>query len=115
MKKKAQYSILIHSETSPIITLISGALAGGFSRTLTAPLDRVKILHQASTDSWTIRETSKYIYKKGNVLAFFKGNGANCLKIIPETSIKFFIFDQVLKWCRNWEVFDHCEMKAKVK
>lgn len=42
-------------EPSLMITLISAAVSGGISRTLTAPLDRVKILMQANKDFYTMR------------------------------------------------------------
>lgn len=35
----------------------------------------------------------KQIWKKRSIAAFFKGNGTNVLKIVPETSIKFFSYD----------------------
>ena len=35
-------------------------------------------------------------------MAFYKGNGANVLKIMPETSLKFFSYDSIKKFfCEN--------------
>ncbi|GMH43093.1 hypothetical protein BSKO_11015 [Bryopsis sp. KO-2023] len=93
-------SMLIPDDTqgmkAPWITLCSGAVAGAVSRSSTAPLDRLKTILQASTES------SKYpglagglrsIYSDGGWKSFFRGNGANVLKIAPETAIKFWAFD----------------------
>lgn len=80
---------------SPLATLISGGISGAVSRTITAPVDRIKVIMQASNEKLTIKDTISEIYKKGNVLAFFKGNGTNVAKIMPETAIKFYTFDYV--------------------
>lgn len=80
---------------SPFIILISGGIAGAVSRTLTAPLDRVKIIMQVSSKKKKIIDIVKKIYKEENSLAFFKGNGTNIIKIMPETAIKFTIFEKM--------------------
>jgi solute carrier family 25 (mitochondrial phosphate transporter), member 23/24/25/41 len=46
-----------------------------------------------------ITDLVKDIYGQGGFKAFFKGNGVNCIKIGPETSIKFFMFDFIKNWC----------------
>ena len=79
----------------------SGSVAGGISRTATAPLDRLKTLMQASPPGQPSRGMLaglRSIYAEGGMGAFFRGNTANVLKIAPETSIKFISFD-LLKGC----------------
>jgi solute carrier family 25 (mitochondrial phosphate transporter), member 23/24/25/41 len=74
----------------------SGSVAGGISRTATAPLDRLKTLMQASPPGQPSRGMLaglRSIYAEGGMGAFFRGNTANVLKIAPETSIKFISFD----------------------
>jgi solute carrier family 25 phosphate transporter 23/24/25/41 len=89
--------------TSPWVTLFSGGVAGACSRTATAPLDRLKVIMQANTKGdMTILGGLKNIYKEGGTKAFFRGNGTNVIKIIPETAIKFLMYDAIkAKVCKN--------------
>jgi solute carrier family 25 phosphate transporter 23/24/25/41 len=38
------------------------------------------------------------IYRDGGILSFFKGNGLNVLKIMPESALKFTVFEM----CKGW-------------
>jgi solute carrier family 25 (mitochondrial phosphate transporter), member 23/24/25/41 len=80
--------------------LLCGGVAGVVSRTVTAPLDRLKVLLQTSTRTHrsfsqivSIRKGILRIYSDGGILGFFKGNGLNVLKIIPESALKFYCFE----------------------
>ncbi|KAJ3338489.1 hypothetical protein HDU91_001216 [Kappamyces sp. JEL0680] len=80
--------------------LLAGGIAGAVSRTATAPLDRLKVLlqtetqtHRAYSQIVSIRKGVLRIYKDGGVLSFFKGNGLNVLKIMPESALKFYVFE----------------------
>ena len=76
--------------------LLSGALAGAVSRTATAPFDRLRMLFQVNTGaSMTLAQGVRQMAAEGTVFAFFRGNGANCLKIAPETAIKFALNDRI--------------------
>ena len=86
-----------------LITFTAGAVAGAISRTATAPFDRLKVLLQAGPTggSYTARAARestiidglKAIYGEGGMWAFFRGNGTNVIKIIPESGIRFFAYD----------------------
>ena len=83
----------------------SGAVSGICSRTLTAPLDRIKLVLQAgspkcrkgSSKSFAysggrnapIVEIARGIIRDGGLRAFWQGNGANVLKVMPESAVKF--------------------------
>jgi solute carrier family 25 phosphate transporter 23/24/25/41 len=76
--------------------LYSGGIAGATSRTLTAPIDRLKMLMQTAPPgqhSVGMLQCMRSIYAEGGVPAFFRGNSVNVLKIAPETAIKFLAFD----------------------
>lgn len=88
---------------SPFIILISGGIAGAVSRTLTAPLDRIKIIMQVSSKKKKILDITKKIYNQENSLAFFKGNGTNIIKIMPETAAKFTIFEKMSQYLSESE------------
>ncbi|RYP14896.1 hypothetical protein DL765_006038 [Monosporascus sp. GIB2] len=90
---------------------VAGAVAGGISRTATAPLDRLKVylLVNTSTDASLVVKAAKKgqpllairnagrplitavtdLYKAGGFRGFFAGNGLNVVKIMPETAIRF--------------------------
>ncbi|KAK7755884.1 hypothetical protein SLS62_002171 [Diatrype stigma] len=90
---------------------IAGAVAGGISRTATAPLDRLKVylLVNTSANTNVAVEAAKKgqpvtalksagrplisaiadLYKSGGARGFFAGNGLNVVKIMPETAIRF--------------------------
>lgn len=101
--------------------LVAGGIAGAVSRTATAPFDRLKIYlittGQASMAAETakaalagkqgattvkaagqgvgmLREAVMNLYREGGGLrAFWVGNGLNCLKIFPESAIKFLSYE----------------------
>lgn len=74
----------------------SGAMAGVVSRTSTAPLDRLRMLFQVHESSrMTLMQGVRKMASEGTVKSFFRGNGANCLKIAPETALKFAINDRI--------------------
>lgn len=93
-------------------TLVAGFCAGAVSRTVTAPLDRIKVLSQEGrivayqhalhhptvhviADSHkrkvSIRKVTQIIYAEGGVKAFWRGNGANCVKAGPELGLVFYL------------------------
>merc|ERR1719221_161273 len=80
--------------------LTVGGLAGAVSRTCTAPLDRLRSIMQASKPGAAPRglaATVGDVWKENGVKAFFRGNGANMLKVAPEQASKFFCFEAINK------------------
>lgn len=79
----------------PFKLLLAGGIAGAVSRTATAPIDRLKMLLQIQEcqQGLTIPEGYRKMASEGTVKAFFKGNGANVVKIAPETAIKLTLND----------------------
>ncbi|PWZ03220.1 mitochondrial carrier [Testicularia cyperi] len=99
--------------------LAAGGIAGAVSRTATAPFDRLKIYlittgrseaakaalagQNGATGSTAkaagqglgiLREALTNLYRDGGGLrAFWVGNGLNCLKIFPESAIKFLSYE----------------------
>jgi len=94
-----------------VITLTSGGVAGGVSRTLTSPLERLKILFQTQPDPPKyigIRQSLRLIRQEEGVRGFFRGNGANCARIVPQSAIQFYGYSQFKKLL----VDEHGEMTA---
>ncbi|EQL01427.1 calcium dependent mitochondrial carrier protein [Ophiocordyceps sinensis CO18] len=104
---------------------LAGAIAGGVSRTATAPLDRLKVYLLVKTSGSSesaaaaikqgqsvaavknaVRpcgDAVKYLYQSGGVRGFFAGNGLNVVKIMPETAIKFGSYEAAKRALANFE------------
>ncbi|PWA49627.1 Mitochondrial carrier domain-containing protein [Artemisia annua] len=79
-------------------SLVAGGVAGGVSRTAVAPLERLKILLQVQNPhaikySGTIQGL-KYIWRTEGFRGMFKGNGTNCARIVPNSAVKFFSYEE---------------------
>ena len=96
--------------------LASGGVAGAVSRSATAPIDRIKTIMQAgrlpssggiapvagasaatsAAPRVTLASAARAVWHEGGWRAFWRGNGANVAKVVPETATKYVAFD-VLK------------------
>jgi len=84
-----------------LVPLVSGGFAGALSRTLLAPLERVKVLLQVQEVSLVppemrykgIVDALKRIPAEQGFLAFWRGNGVNVARMIPNSAIKFATYD----------------------
>ncbi|KAK4758540.1 hypothetical protein SAY87_019841 [Trapa incisa] len=79
-------------------SLVAGGVAGGVSRTAVAPLERLKILLQVQNPH-SIKYNGtmqglKYIWRTEGFKGLFKGNGTNCARIVPNSAVKFFSYEQ---------------------
>ncbi|CAA7259153.1 unnamed protein product [Cyclocybe aegerita] len=82
---------------------LAGGVAGCVAKTVVAPLDRVKILFQASNPefkqyagSWSgAFRAGTEIYRHGGVRGLFQGHSATLLRIFPYAAIKFMAYDQI--------------------
>ncbi|KAH9328367.1 hypothetical protein KI387_000475 [Taxus chinensis] len=75
--------------------LLAGGVAGALSRTVTAPLDRLKVKLQVQSSGAHIIPAIKDIFREGGLLGFFRGNGINVLKVAPESAIKFYAYEMM--------------------
>ncbi|KAK0343134.1 coenzyme A transporter [Friedmanniomyces endolithicus] len=82
---------------------VAGGLAACAAKTVVAPLDRVKILFQASnpqfqkyTGSWVGAITAiRDIYRSDGSRGLFRGHSATLLRIFPYGGIKFLAYEQI--------------------
>lgn len=83
--------------------LSAGAIAGVFSRTVTAPIERLKVLMQvARTSGGGLSHDVSRLLRVEGVLSLWRGNFANCLKVAPSKAVKFASYEQVkLMVCRD--------------
>ena len=80
--------------------LVAGAIAGGISRTCTAPFDRLKTVMQVlgSRKQITIVGGFKHMLQEGGVTCLWRGNGINVIKIAPEAALKFTFYEEVISF-----------------
>ncbi|KAJ8599432.1 hypothetical protein CTAYLR_007995 [Chrysophaeum taylorii] len=79
-------------------TVVTGGLAGVASRTVVAPLERVKLAAQVSTDpakfsSW--RELRRVARVEGS-RGLFAGNVLNCARVFPTAAITCTLYNQLV-------------------
>jgi len=74
---------------------VSGGLAGIASRTITSPLDVVKILAQVGTKDTQqgFLKTFSNLYQGEGLKAFWKGNGIACVRLFPYNALQFSSFN----------------------
>jgi solute carrier family 25 phosphate transporter 23/24/25/41 len=77
-------------------TFLAGGLAGAISRSTVAPLERIKILFQTQGHPPKyvgIGQALSVIWKEEGLRGYFKGNGANVLRIFPSSAIHFATYE----------------------
>lgn len=90
--------------------VLAGGIAGVVSRSATAPIDRAKMLMMVeSSKKMTMASAfTRMRSEGGGWRQYFKGNGANCLKVGPEMACKLAVNDELKRHYRRW-VVDHQE------
>jgi solute carrier family 25 (mitochondrial phosphate transporter), member 23/24/25/41 len=72
----------------------AGGVAGAVSRTVVSPLERLKILYQIQSAGrneykMSIAKALKKMYTDEGWRGFMRGNGTNCIRIIPYSAVQF--------------------------
>lgn len=76
---------------------VAGGISGVASRTITSPLDVVKILAQVGTKETRGGFMASFanIYKKEGLAAFWKGNFIACIRLFPYNATQFAAFNKL--------------------
>ena len=79
-------------------SLFCGGIAGVLSRTLTSPLEVVKVLAQVGTPETRLGFVRSFgrIYQSEGLKAFWKGNGISCLRLVPYSAVQLAAFHKML-------------------
>ncbi|KAK3260244.1 hypothetical protein CYMTET_30786 [Cymbomonas tetramitiformis] len=89
--KRIQDRVQLNSTT---VRLLSGMLSGVTSRTLVAPLERIKLEYQIKrATSKSVRAHVVNIYQREGVRGFWRGNFVNLLRTAPYKAMNFYSFD----------------------
>ena len=105
--------------------MIAGAGAGAITKTSIAPLERIKILFQIqgmkkdgvgkNRQYKNVFQASSKIVRDEGFLAFYKGNGANVLRVIPVYALKFAFNDSFkARIARPGQSIKHLDMSQRM-
>ena len=72
--------------------IISGAIAGVVSRTAVAPIELYRIQRQ---NSFIPSSTIKEVVKKEGIRYLWKGNGINCIRVVPQLAINWTVYQKL--------------------
>lgn len=86
----------------------AGAIAGAIGKTVTAPLDRIKILLQVKggfSGSEVVQATAsggflpavRAIFKEEGLKAFWKGNLPQVLRVLPYSALQLYSYEELKK------------------
>lgn len=100
-QQKPEFTPIARPSWSSIVkSLVAGGIAGGLSRTAVAPLERLKILMQVQGNERIYRSTWQgliHMAKTEGLVGMMKGNGANCIRIIPNSAVKFLTYEHIAR------------------
>lgn len=99
-------------KTNIVQDMLLGGVAGAISKTVSAPLERVKLLLQTqhSNKKLTDRKFTgiadcfKRTYNEEGFLSFWKGNWSNVLRYFPTTAFNFAFKDFFNRTFNKWDV-----------
>lgn len=83
--------------------LLAGAVAGIVSRTAVSPLEVVATAQMVRGGDKNMLSELSELFNKEGIRGFFKGNGANCLKVAPTRGVQFFAFETFKKRLVAWK------------
>ncbi|ANZ77298.1 BA75_04650T0 [Komagataella pastoris] len=83
-----------------VLSFLSGGIAGAFSRTCVSPMERVKVLYQvqgvdAKSYKGGVLKSILQIWKEEGYRGLFRGNGINCLRIFPYSSVQYATYQEI--------------------
>ncbi|KAI0041003.1 mitochondrial carrier [Auriscalpium vulgare] len=81
---------------------IAGGVAGAASRTVVSPLERLKIIQQVQPRTGQqykgVWRSLVRMWNEEGFRGFMRGNGINCIRIIPYSAVQFTTYEQLKKW-----------------
>ncbi|KAL0956687.1 hypothetical protein HGRIS_002814 [Hohenbuehelia grisea] len=85
---------------------VSGGCAGAASRTVVSPLERLKIIQQVQPRTSEqqykgVWQSLVRMWREEGFKGFMRGNGINCLRIVPYSAVQFTTYEQLKKWFTN--------------
>jgi len=93
-------------------TVLAGGVAGCVAKTVTAPLERMKLEAQTSSAAFDAVAEARQIVRSEGVLGLFRGNLLNCLRTFPAGAVSCTAFVTLLnagpEKSEAWRVWSCC-------
>ena len=96
-----------HTVSQPFVaSFLAGGVAGAVSRTLVSPLERLKILLQVQSAGrneykLSIPQGLAKMWREEGWRGFMRGNGSNCIRIVPYSAVQFSSYGFYKRVCRT--------------
>lgn len=85
-----------------VSSFIAGGIAGAVSRTVVSPFERMKIIFQIQGPGSAAYEgvvhTLLKMWREEGWRGFMRGNGVNCIRIVPYSAVQFSSYTVMKKW-----------------
>lgn len=79
----------------PLQRLLAGGVAGAVSRTVVAPLERLRTIMMTSPNATRLVPVLRGMWAEGGLRGMFRGNLATVAKVVPSSAIQFAVYDSV--------------------
>ncbi len=92
--------------SQPVVAAFcGGGVAGAVSRTVVSPLERLKILMQVQSvgrDAYkmSVGQALAKMWREEGWRGFMRGNGTNCIRIVPYSAVQFSSYNFYKRVCR---------------
>ena len=80
-------------KNSEIKKLLLGGTSGCISKSMVAPLDKIKVLMQFRQTNLSFTTFMQNNIKEEGILNLWKGNGVNLLRVFPFSGLQFVVYD----------------------
>lgn len=85
---------------------LAGGVAGAVSRTVVSPLERLKILFQVQNAGkneykLSVGKGLMKMWKEEGWRGLMRGNGTNCIRIVPYSAVQFGSYNFYKRVCTN--------------
>ncbi|EFN55456.1 hypothetical protein CHLNCDRAFT_133793 [Chlorella variabilis] len=79
--------------SQPLERLLAGGVAGAVSRTVVAPLERLRTIMMADPSATRLGPVLRRMWADGGPRGLFRGNLATVMKVFPSSAIQFATYD----------------------
>ena len=88
---------MVYESQATILKLAAGGAASASAKTLVAPFERVKLLLQVGRGGAAhpgVVATLRSMVRNEGAWSLWRGNGTNCVRIVPTYALRFALFDR---------------------
>ena len=99
--------LLQRTVSQPVFAaFLAGGVAGAVSRTVVSPLERLKILFQIQSVGreeykLSVGQGLKKMWKDEGWRGYMRGNGTNCIRIVPYSAVQFGSYNFYKRVCSH--------------